>query len=281
MKKPQWITVGLALLLTFGLYAVTEDQIFGKRTKPVSAANTAAAAQISIDTILHHAKEALKPEQLNRIEFLENSITRGDVAAQKIHVHHQLARFWGDTARQFLPYAWYTGEAARLENSEKNLTFAAHLFLDNLKAQEIPELKNWLALQAKDLFERSLKINPDNDSVKIGLGATYLYGALSNPMVGIERIREVAERDSTNIYAQTTLGQASMVSGQLDKAVERFNKVVQLQPSNLEAVLFLAEAHEKLGNKNDAIKWYEKGAVLTDIAGLKEAIQQRINDLAK
>lgn len=50
-------------------------------------------------------------------------------------------------------------------------------------------------MQAKDLFERSLTINPANDSAKIGLGACYLFGEISpTPMEGILKIREVAEK---------------------------------------------------------------------------------------
>jgi hypothetical protein len=86
-------------------------------------------------------------------------------------VYHQLAKFWHDSANSWEPYAWYTAEAARLENSEKNLTFAAHLFLDNLIRDDVAERRKWKALQAKDLFERSLKLNPVNDSSKVGLGA--------------------------------------------------------------------------------------------------------------
>ena len=156
-------------------------------------------------------------------------MSRGDVADQKTHIFHQLASFWRDTARSFEPFAWYTAEAARLENSENSLTFAAHLFLNNLKSEQNHQLKDWKAAQAKDLFERSLKLNPENDSAKVGLGAAYLFGGIgANPMEGILKIREVAEKDSTNVYAQMTLGQASVVSGQLDKAVERFTKVVKL-----------------------------------------------------
>ena len=72
-------------------------------------------------------------------------------------------------------------------------------------------LRRWKALQAKDLFERSLKINPDNDSANIGLGACYIFGNISaTPMEGILKVREVAEKDSTNIYAQNVLGQGSL-----------------------------------------------------------------------
>ena len=62
-----------------------------------------------------------------------------------LKIYHQLAHFWADTAQIFEPYAWYEAEAARLENSEKTLTFAAHLFLQNLQGENDPALRKWKA----------------------------------------------------------------------------------------------------------------------------------------
>lgn len=278
MNKPQWITIGIAALLAIGLYAGTQSQLFGERKRTVSATQpVGAAATVSIDTILFHAKENLTPEQVSRLNQLENSISRGDVAGQKLHLYHQLANFWKDSGRLFAPFAWYTAEAARLENSEKSLTFAARLFLEGLKNEENPQLKQWEAVQAKDLFERSLKINPENDSSKVNLGAVYLYGGLASPMEGISMIREVAEKDSTNILAQMTLGEASLVSGQLDKAVERFKTVARLQPDNLEALFRVAETYERMQNRPEAIEWYQKSLPFIKIPGLKEDVEKRIS----
>jgi tetratricopeptide (TPR) repeat protein len=283
VKKPQWITVGVALVLTIALYAATNNQIFGTQQKPLAqTASASPEAAISVDSILFHAKEGLTADQRTRLSFLENSITRGDVAEQKMHLYHQLARFWYDTARIFEPYAWYTSEAARLENSEKSLTFAAHLFLDNLKVEENPELKRWKALQAEDLFNRSLKINSANDSSQVGLGEVYLYGGIGEgPMQGIMKIRGVAEKDSTNVYAQITLGHASVASGQFDKAIDRFLTVLRLQPQNLEAILSLAEAYEQKGDKATAITWYKKSVPLINVAGLRKEVESRIVELSK
>lgn len=296
MKRPQWITAGIALTLVLVLFFVSQGQIFGTKQEAKSDsheghnhapgeehahAGADNATAISIDTILFHAKENLTPEQNTRLNFLEKSITRGDVQEQKIHVYHQLANFWSDTARVFEPYAWYTAEAARLENSEKSLTFAAHLFLNNLRAEENPGVKNWKALQAQDLFERSLKVNPANDSSEIGLGAVYLYGGIGSPMEGIQKIRQVADKDPKNIFAQMTLGQASIVSGQLDKAIERFEKVLQVQPQNLEAIITLADIYERKGDKAKAITYYRQSLPLIGIPEMKEAVEQRIADLSK
>ena len=280
MNRPQWITIGIAFLTVIGLYAATQKQLFGERKrKPVTTQAAAEQVPISTDTILFHAKEALNQGQVSRLSQLENSISRGDVANQKLHLYHQLANFWKDTARAFAPFAWYTAEAARLENSEKSLTFAARLFLEGLKNEEDIQLKQWEAVQAKDLFERSLKINPANDSSKVNLGAVYLYGGLASPMEGIKMIREVVEKDSTNIHAQMTLGEASLISGQLEKAIERFTTVARLQPDNLEAIFRVAEAYEQMHNNAAAIEWYKRSIPFIKVAGLKQEVEKRISQL--
>ena len=278
MKRPQWITAGVALIIVICAYATTVNQIFGNNVK-VKEGPANQASVLTIDSILSHAKQNLTSDQASRLAFLEKSITRGDVHIQKIHVYHQLAKFWSDSVRMFEPYGWYTAEAARLENSENSLTFAAHLFLENLKGEENPASKQWKALQAKDLFERSLKIKPGNDSSEVGLGMVYLYGGIGSPMEGIQRIRKVADEHPDNIYAQMTLAHASVTSGQFDKAVERFQNVLRLQPNNLEAILSLAEAYERSSDKVKSISWYQKSLPLITIPNLKEEVERRMTEL--
>ncbi|MEO6612656.1 MAG: tetratricopeptide repeat protein [Chitinophagaceae bacterium] len=287
MKKPQWITTAVAVLLTVCIF------LFGrtvphKKIIPVTAHSAddghehGAQTSISIDTLLNLAKKQLSPEQVVRLNTLENSISRGDVQNQQLHVYHQLARFWADSAHVFEPYAWYTAEAARLENSEKNLTFAAHLFLDNLQSDDVEERRQWKAMQAKDLFERSLKINPVNDSAKVGLGACYLFGGISStPMEGILKIREVAEKDSTNTYAQLMLARGAVISGQYDKALARLETVNRMRPADTDAILLLAEVYERMGDKKNAVNWYQRSLPLVKQAELKDAITKRIADLKK
>lgn len=288
MKRPQLITIGVALLLTAGLYffvrttPAKKAPVAAEKHGPGDGHNHPAEGTVSTDSILAMAKKQLSPDQVVKISTLENSISRGAVKDQQLHVFHQLANFWADSARIFEPYAWYTAEAARLENSEKSLTFAARQFLDNLQTDEVPERRKWKALQAKDLFERSLQINPQNDSATVGLGAAYLFGGISEtPMEGIMKIREVATRDSTNVYAQMMLGKGSLLSGQYDKAIDRFVLVTRLEPANLDAILLLAEVYERTGDKKKAISWYEKSLPLVKQEKVTEAIRQRITELKK
>ncbi len=292
MKKPQIVTIAAAVLLVAAIYSFGRTTPNKKNIPPVADTHQhtegdghdheAEEAVITIDTILQTVKKQLTTEQTTRLALLENSITRGDVKAQQLKVYHQLSHFWGDSVRFFPAYAWYEAEAARLENSEKTLTSAARLFLDNMQQEEIGALRKWEAMQAKDLFERSLKINPDNDSAKVGLGACYLFGNISsNPMEGILKIREVTEKDSTNAYAQLMLVQGSLISGQYDKAIGRLQTVLSLHPDNIEAILMLADVYERTGKKAAAIDWYKKSLLHVKRPDARTAIEKRIEDLGK
>ena len=282
MKKPQLILMGSGLLLLVFVY------LFGQTTPPKkdittqkTDSTTVVAKSVTTQDILQSFKSQLTPLQLSHVNSLEHSVVRGDVKNQQINSFMQLADFWKDSVKDgFLPYAYYIGETAKLENSEKELTFAAQLFLENLRGQDDAGVKNWMANNAKELFEKSLKLNPNNDSSKIGLGACYIFGSSANTpqevMQGIQQILEVAQRDSNNMYAQFMLGLGGEVSGQFDKAIERLSKVVQHQPNNIEAILTLADINEKKGNKREAIKWYENARGLINNENLIKEINERI-----
>lgn len=279
MKKNHWIVIGLGLVLVALIYFFGSTAPSAKK-QPSSLTQSSSA--FTVDTILQHAKTKLSTGQVTRLSALENSVIRGDVKSQQLDVYHQLAHFWKDSARVFELYAWYEAEAARLENSEKTLTFAAHLFLDDLRFEREPRLQKWKAEQARDLFERSLKINPQNDSSQVGLGAVYIFGNITeNPMEGIQRIRQVAERDSNHIFAQMMLAHGAVISGQYDRAIDRFERVIRMQPSNLEAVMMLAEVYERKADKQSAIDWYKKAMELVKIPEQRAELNHRIEELSK
>jgi len=286
MKRQQILVAGTGVLILLVLY------FFGNtvppQKKPDSAANGASAASavksIGLQDILQELEAHLTPAQLSYVNRLQQSVVRGDVTAQQLSADRQLGRFWKDSvADGFLLYAYYTGEAAKLENTEKNLTFAARIFLDGLQAQESPQLKGWMATNAKELFEKALSLNPENDSTKVGLGASYIFGAAAGDptevMQGIQRILEVVRRDSTNMYAQFMLGVGGVESGQFDKAIERLTTVVRHQPGNVEALLLLAEARQQTGDKTGAIRCYEAAKKLIGSPDMVKAIDQQIKTL--
>jgi tetratricopeptide (TPR) repeat protein len=280
LKKQQLILVGSGVVLLCLIY------FFGRtippKKNPGAAAAAATSKEVDINSILAASRQQLTPSQQAHVAQLETAVVRGDVKEQQVKVYRQLAAFWKDSAHLLLPFGYYTGEAAKLENSQKSLTFAAQFFLDGIRRQENPDLQRWMGLEAKDLFEKALQLDPENDSLKVGLGSCYLFGNISeSPMQGIMMIREVAEKHPDNMYAQFMLGMGGMVSGQFDKAIDRLLKVAQHEPENAEAILMLADAYERTNDKANAVKWYQAGKKNVSDPDVVKAIDERIKLLIK
>lgn len=279
MKKQQLILVSGGLLLVVSLYFFG-NTVPPKTTAPPMANSQGGSGAITTDNLLDSAKKTITSSQSSYLTQLENSVVRGDVKDQKIKIYKQLATFWKDSLNHPEIAAYYIGEEAKLESSEKNLNFAARLLLAQLMAETNPAMQTWLATNAKGLFEQSLQLNPNSDSVKVEIGACYLFGNISStPMEGILKIKEVADKDSNNVYAQLMLGLGGVRSGQYDKAIERFQAVIRKEPANLQAIFNLAETFEKKGDKVNAVLWYRKAQSIINIPEAKQELEQRIESL--
>ncbi len=278
MRKQQGALVLIGIFLLIALYFFG-NTVASKKSSPLPATDNVPATLTSQDVIAKY-KTGLNTRQLQTLAQLENSVVRGDVHNQQIRVYHQLASYWTDTLHQEEIGAYYEGEAAKLENSEKNLTFAAHLLLGNMMAAKDAAMQKWLATRAKELFDKALVINPNNDSSKIGVGVCYMFGGIAdNPMQGILAIKEIADKDPNNVYAEMMLGLGGIQSGQYDKAAERFLAVIQKQPGNIEAILNLAAVYERMGNKAEAVKWYKDALNFIQAPQAKTDIEERIKSL--
>lgn len=281
MKK-QFILAGT------GIIAITLLFFFGRTTEkksPITNVESVSNTQtFDIQRFIESSKQNLTPAQVLIVTKLENGISRGDVPAQQLQAYNSLANFWKDTAKLFEPYLFYVSKAAKLDNSEKSLTFAAQIFLEALRGEQDNSKLDWETSEAISLFENAIKLNPENDDLRIGLGSCYIYGKgrSGNPeqtMKGIQELLGVARRDSNNMKAQVVLGVGGLVSGQFDKALERFQKVVNKEPGNLEAIAYLADTYAAKGNKAEAIKWYTLSKRLANNPHYTEEVDKRIQSL--
>jgi len=271
------VTGSIALLLSLFFFGRTKPLIKGN----IPAEKEAVKTVLNFEEILQKAKQTIDKQQLAKLITLENGISRGDLKNQKLDQFTALASYWKDSIHNPIPYLFYQSEKAKLENSEKSLNFAAQSYLNELHSEQDQAMKSWMANQAKEIFDLVLAINPENDSAKVGWGSTFIFGAsgTSSPMEGILKIREVAQKDSTNMYAQFMLGYGGMLTGQFDKAIDRLNRVVKNQPSNLEAVFLLAEAYERSNQNAEAKKWYLKGKKFVTNPDLIKAIDEKMKAL--
>ncbi|UAY51768.1 tetratricopeptide repeat protein [Ferruginibacter albus] len=278
MKK-QFILAGGGLILLLSLF------FFGKTVEKKPEIQTPATAQpspsFSFDNYLQTAKQHLSLPQQTYVLALENNISRGDVQDQQLKDYSALASFWKDSVHDHTIYDFYIAKSAKLVKSEKTLTFAAQLMLTDLQREGDPDKKGWVAEQAIELFEQAIELDPNNDSLKVGLGSCYVYGKgmagnAQETMKGIQQLLQVVRRDSTNMQAQLVLGIGGVISSQFDKAIPRLTTVVTNEPNNAEAVSWLADAYAGKGDKENAVKWYEISKRLVNNPNYSKEVDERI-----
>lgn len=284
MKKQQIILLAGGLLIFASLFYFGNTVATKDLSSKGEAPGPAAAAAFNIGKYIQDAKSKLSVSQINYINSLENSISRGDVAAQQIKVYNQLASFWADSVHQQEIYIFYTSQSAKLVNSEKNLTFAAQLILADLRNESDPAKRGWKAEQAIELFEHAITLNPNNPNLQVGLGSCYVFGKgmVGNPqetMKGIQQLLQVVRKDSLNMQAQLVLGIGGVISNQFDKAIDRLLNVLKYEPSNLEAISWLADAYAGKGDKANALKWYEISKRMINNPVYTKEVNERIKSL--
>ncbi|MBL7789509.1 MAG: hypothetical protein JNL75_06705 [Chitinophagales bacterium] len=93
-------------------------------------------------------------------------------------------------------------------------------------------------------FEKSISLDSNNIGSKLKLAQCYLQ-LTNKPMDGVQLLLGVVRKDSTNIEAQLLLAKFGLMSGQLEKVGQRLEKVLSLQPQNIDALLMRAEMYAR------------------------------------
>ncbi|MBV8254476.1 MAG: tetratricopeptide repeat protein [Chitinophaga sp.] len=279
MRKSQVLLIGAAVALLVVLYA------FG-RTVPRSdkkAMSTAAPMQggqevapIAFSELLDAAKKRIPAEKLLQVNTIETNVVRGDVKTQQIAAYRQLYTAW-DSLNEAPVAAYYLGQAAKLENSEKSLTFAANLFLTHLQHAENPAVAKWEANQAAELFDAAIALSPENDTLKMSQAMIFMNSG--EPMKGVGILRDVVAKHPDNIDAQVTLANLAITSGQYDKAIDRLEEVMKRHPNNAKVIFVLAESYRSKGDKAKAIELFNKSKQYMEDPELKKEVDSYIKSI--
>lgn len=229
----------------------------------------------SFDSILNAATKQLPGHAITEMDTIRKNIQATRDSSRMAFSFKHLAQVWQEH-KQLPVAAYYYAKSAKLENSEKNLNFAGQFFLDLTHETQSSSVQAWEAQQAVSCFQRSLDINPNNDTVKMALAAAYIEGT-GETMQGVQLLLGITREKPDNVPANLMLGRLSIQSGQYDKAIGRFETVLKTEPRNTEAMYFLAEAYKGKGNKEKAIELFEQCKKIVNKPEFSKDIDQYIN----
>eukprot|EP01092_Planopodium_desertum_P015401 TRINITY_DN81498_c0_g2_i4.p1 TRINITY_DN81498_c0_g2~~TRINITY_DN81498_c0_g2_i4.p1 ORF type:complete len:272 (-),score=4.79 TRINITY_DN81498_c0_g2_i4:274-1089(-) len=257
-------------VIVFGL--VSFLFVKGYKTDKASLDTSAVIGPKSFDMdeyIAEEKKELSAPLQ-ERVNALEKE-------SQTITGLQNLIVLW-DSLNNQLVSAHYMEQYALEEPTEKNWFAAGSKYYASASMGNDSVMVALAAGKAKEAFEKVIKLNPDNLDAQTAMAAIIVQ-VDQDVMKGVGLLKEVVAKDSNNVQAIFTLGMLSIRSNQFEKAEERFEKLITLQPFNPEYYFYLGEVYAKSGQTEKAIKTYETCKTLLKDEAAKKEIESLINKL--
>jgi lipopolysaccharide biosynthesis regulator YciM len=220
----------------------------------------------NLDVYLNLALKTVSPEQKKALDKL---------VAEKNY--DSLSASWNSAKRPDLG-AYYAEELAKAKNRSEDWIKAGNRYYYSVQftqdKSEIPLLYQC----AMRCFKKGLDLDPKSVDAKIMLASCYLEGT-EDPMKGVGMLREIEKTDSNNVKLQLTFAFFSVKSKQLDKAIKRFKKVLQIDTMYIEAYLHLADAYEQQGQTEKTIEMLEKYSAKTPDITTRVEVDKYIKQL--
>lgn len=254
------------------LYAPARKNIL-KSSKP-----TQGDSQSSVDYLIAQAKEELNPNQLSSIASWELALESASTS-NKVALYDSLATSWLVIKNPYLAGYYYQKKANLDLNVESHLLGARQYYraFTTLKDSAFKESS---LLEATKLFEKAQEIEPENEEIKLELALCYIENP-ANPMQGISLLRELVEKNPKNENAIFNLGLLSMRSGQYDKAIDRFEQILEFAPERHELFLYIADSYVQIGENDKAIVYFSRFKSKTKDQSLRDEIDKYIIKLTE
>jgi tetratricopeptide (TPR) repeat protein len=216
----------------------------------------------SFDSILTAAKAQLPVVVADSVATIEKQLAAIRDSSRMAAVFRQLAGVYG-RSMQYNVFAFYTARAAKLENSEKSLTFAGRLFLQLMSDTVSQSVQQWQAEQAIGSLQQALSLDSSDEDARIGLATAYIEGQ-GQVMNGVQQLLYITRKNPEDVPANIMLAKLDMQRGDNAKAIGRFEGVLKQEPKNTEALYFMAEAYKNSGDKKKAIALFEQCKKIVD-----------------
>lgn len=271
-KNTKLFLVGGALILFVLLFIApniapeqhhSDDDGHNHQSETIQADNNA-----NLDVYLKLAEKNLDPTLNKQLSHLID-----------LKKFDSTAVFWNKLKRPDLASV-YAEEHAKSTNKAEDWFKAGNRYYYAIPFTQDKTEVPLLYQSAMRCFSKGLKIEPNNVEGKIMLASCFVEGS-QNPMQGISMMKEIEKTDSNNVKLQLSFAFFSVKSGQVDKAIRRFEKVLEVDSNYIEAYLHLADIYEQQGNTVKTINMLEKYSAKTNDPLEKTELNKYIQQLKK
>ena len=270
MHVSRLILTAAALLLAVGMYFLPKVVVENEQTDEPAMESSADIAPVAAA----HQRE-VPDSEAEKITLFKEEFKKAENPEKSANFADSLAITFAnlnfhDSA------AYYAVQALELNTTDERLINAANYHFEAFNyAVELEEKEYWGQLSRK-YYQSALENNTQLYDEKAKMALTYLP---TQPMQGVMLLREVVEAAPNNRLALYNLGLLSLQSRQFDKAVERFETLVNAYPDDIEGQFYLGVAYFESGASAQAKGQFQKLQGLDISPEMRSNLESYLNEL--
>ncbi len=243
----------LFLILYFGF------DIIPQKTKDLEKSRSLNIESTGINNLLKDAMATLDAQQKSIIEAINLDVEKSskDTTAL-IERIKSLSGTWYEFGFPAISGS-YAEDIANMLKTDESWSIAGTTYAICVKNSEDPKVKDFCSKRAIKAFEKAISIAPENIEYRINLAICYVDNPVQdNPMQGILMLRELNTNNPENVSVLNQLGKLAIQTNQNERALERLETAIGLEPENQTTICLLATAYKNIGNASKADEYSNK-----------------------
>lgn len=256
MRKSIYATIGVALIFLLVMYFGCEKT--APQFRDMEKSRSLVAESTDIQILLQEAKAELSVADSETLTVLEKRLAAANQDSLRIGLAQELSGRWYALGYPAIA-GYYAQELATAANTAEAWSIAGSTYAIALQRSQDERLRSYAAGRAITAYENAISLAPDDLTNQINLALVFTDAPpTDNPMKGIQLLLGLNNSHPDNPAILFHLGRLAIRTGQFDRAIERLEKVLQLDPQRQDAVCLLAEAYQGNGEEAKAATYLEK-----------------------
>ena len=238
-------------VLLFGFPTKPKDLLIKERSRSLNLQAT------DISILKNEAFQDLSNSERSRMQILESQVDDLDSVDSK-NILIELSREWYALG-QYAIAGHYAEQIAIEDESAESWGIAGTTFAIGIKQSQKEKERAYCKVKSLECLENAISLDPQNISYQLNRGIVYAeHPDKDNPMKGIMILLDLNKNFPKNVSVINNLAKFALQTGQVDRAKERIETALSLEPENKMSNCLMVELLTSTGSDSQVDEFRRK-----------------------